>query len=380
VSESYFPKAEPHAVFMQRCLSLAQQAVGRTAPNPMVGAVIVNQNRVVGEGFHPQAGAPHAEVMALRAAGAEAQGATLYVNLEPCNHTGRTPPCTEAILQAGIQTVVIGMADPNPQATGGAERLRAAGLTVISGIEATACEKLNEAFTHCIRYHRPFGIFKYAMTLDGKIATTTGHSSWITSPTARQRVHQLRGSCDAVIVGGNTVRQDNPHLTTHGLYDHSPLRIVMSRQLNLPRQAHLWDTETAPTLVFTEDHRSASQANGGMNCAFNEMRSHLEQQGVEVIALPQLSPATVMAILYQRGLLSVLWECGGNLAAAALQAQVIQKIWAFIAPKLVGGQQAPTPIGDLGITHMEQALLLKQPELTQIGPDWLIEGYLEPES
>ncbi|MEM9164642.1 MAG: bifunctional diaminohydroxyphosphoribosylaminopyrimidine deaminase/5-amino-6-(5-phosphoribosylamino)uracil reductase RibD, partial [Cyanobacteria bacterium P01_F01_bin.4] len=188
-----------HSLHINHCLALAQQAAGQTAPNPLVGSVIVKDGKVIGEGFHPKAGEPHAEVFALRDAGDQARGATLYVNLEPCNHTGRTPPCTEAILNAGIETVVVGMADPNPTASGGIERLRSAGLTVIVGVEEAACRQLNEAFIHRVQHRRPFGILKYAMTLDGKIATDTGHSAWVTSPESRRRVHQLRGGCDAVI-------------------------------------------------------------------------------------------------------------------------------------------------------------------------------------
>jgi diaminohydroxyphosphoribosylaminopyrimidine deaminase/5-amino-6-(5-phosphoribosylamino)uracil reductase len=361
--------AEFHRAMMQRCLQLAQR--GLTAPNPLVGSVIVKQGQIVGEGFHPQAGQPHAEVFALRAAGDAARGATLYVNLEPCNHTGRTPPCTEAILQAGIETVVIGMPDPNPVATGGIERLRAAGLTVISGIETTACRQLNEAFIHRLQYRRPFGILKYAMTLDGKIAAASGHSTWITSPAARRRVHQLRAGCDAIIVGGNTVRQDNPRLTSHGVNlgtdrpDHNPLRVVMSRKLDLPEHAHLWDTTLAPTLVFSEQTEETS------------LKIHLKQQGVELITIAPLEPDRVMQILYERGLTTVLWECGGALAAAALQQQAIQKVWAFIAPKFIGGNKAPGPIGDLGLTSMGEALPLSSTTLEYIEPDWLIQAYLE---
>ncbi|HIK46063.1 MAG TPA: bifunctional diaminohydroxyphosphoribosylaminopyrimidine deaminase/5-amino-6-(5-phosphoribosylamino)uracil reductase RibD, partial [Leptolyngbyaceae cyanobacterium M65_K2018_010] len=188
-----------HTRWMHRCLELARQAAGQTAPNPMVGAVVINHGQLVGEGFHPGAGQPHAEVFALAQAGAQAQGADLYVNLEPCNHTGRTPPCTEAIIQAGIRRVIAGMVDPDPRGSGqGLDRLRQAGLEVIVGIEAAACQQLNEGFVRRITHQRPFGIYKYAMTLDGKIATPTGHSQWVTGPLARRAVHRLRSECDAV--------------------------------------------------------------------------------------------------------------------------------------------------------------------------------------
>jgi diaminohydroxyphosphoribosylaminopyrimidine deaminase / 5-amino-6-(5-phosphoribosylamino)uracil reductase len=353
-----------NVTMMQRCLALAAQAAGRTAPNPMVGSVVVKNGKIVGEGFHPKAGEPHAEVFALRAAGPNAQGATLYVNLEPCNHQGRTPPCTEAILRSGIRTVVIGMSDPNPVASGGIARLEAAGLQVVVGIEEAQCRQLNEAFIHRVLHRQCFGILKYAMTLDGKIATDTGHSYWITSPEARQWVHQLRGQCDAVIVGGNTVRRDNPQLTTHAQSGRNPLRVVMSRQLALPHEAHLWDTSVAPTLVLTALDADPT------------MRQLLENKGIEVIALESLTPERAMTMFYERGLLSVLWECGGRLAASAIEANAIHKVWAFIAPKIVGGNHAPTPIGHLGIEQMNQALCLKQTQCQPIGPDWLIQGYL----
>jgi diaminohydroxyphosphoribosylaminopyrimidine deaminase / 5-amino-6-(5-phosphoribosylamino)uracil reductase len=349
---------------MQRCLELARQAIGQTAPNPLVGAVIVKARQTIGEGFHPKAGEPHAEVFALRQAGDAAQGATLYVNLEPCSHTGRTPPCAEAIVAAGLKRVVVGMVDPNPLVAGqGIDRLRQAGIEVVVGVAEADCQKLNEAFVHRILHQQPFGIFKYAMTLDGKIATRTGHSSWITSPAARQQVHHLRAACDAVIVGGNTVRRDNPHLTTHGVSQHNPLRVVMSRSLDLPTEANLWDT-SAPTVVFTSMH-----ANPAVQAA-------LIGQGVEVIALAELTPQAVMNQLDDRGCLSVLWECGGTLAAAALQAGAIQKVWAFIAPKIIGGSAAFSPVGELGFSQMTEALALSQLSIQSIGPDFLLEGYL----
>jgi len=352
--------------YVRRCLVLAKTAIAKTAPNPMVGSVIVKQDQVVGEGFHPQAGQPHAEIFALRQAGEQAQGATLYVNLEPCNHQGRTPPCTEAIIQAGIKTVVLGMVDPNPLVAGkGIERLRQAGITVRVGIEEEACQQLNEAFCFRIKHQRPFGIFKYAMTLDGKIATDCGHSAWITSPIARGWVHRLRSECQAVIVGGNTVRQDNPQLTSHGVRDQNPLRVVLSRSLNLPLQAQIWDQSEAKTLVITEK-----------NCD-SQMPLQLEKLGVEVLVLGQLTPIAVMEELYKRDCLQVLWECGGILVAPAIAQGCVQKVHGFIAPKIIGGVQAPSPVGDLGFTQMTEALRLKNLHCQAIGPDWLFTGYLD---
>ncbi|MBD2335661.1 bifunctional diaminohydroxyphosphoribosylaminopyrimidine deaminase/5-amino-6-(5-phosphoribosylamino)uracil reductase RibD [Calothrix sp. FACHB-156] len=353
------------SLMMRRCLELARRALGRTSPNPLVGAVVVKDGEIVGEGFHPRAGEPHAEVFALRAAGDRARGATVYVSLEPCNHYGRTPPCSEGLINAGVSKVVVGMVDPNPLvAGGGIARLRAAGIEVLVGVEEAACQQLNEAFVHRILYKRPLGILKYAMTLDGKIATTSGHSAWVTNQAARGEVHQLRAACDAVIVGGNTVRQDNPYLTSHQVGAHNPLRVVMSRHLDLPENAHLWETEEAPTLVLTEV---------GANPNIQEM---LRQKGVQVVEFTSLTPDNVMGHLYERGFCSVLWECGGTLAASAIAQRAVQKILAFIAPKIIGGSHAPTPVGDLGFTTMTEALTLENVRWRVVGSDCLVEGYL----
>jgi diaminohydroxyphosphoribosylaminopyrimidine deaminase / 5-amino-6-(5-phosphoribosylamino)uracil reductase len=350
---------------MQRCIELARRALGRTTPNPLVGSAIVKDGEIVGEGFHPAAGQPHAEIFALRAAGEKARGATIYVNLEPCNHYGRTPPCSEALVAAGVAKVVIGMVDPNPLvAGGGIERLRSAGIEVVVGVEEAACRQLNEAFIHRILYKRPFGILKYAMTLDGKIATISGHSTWVTGKEARTHVHQLRAACDAVIVGGNTVRLDNPYLTSHHPEAHNPLRVVMSRTLDLPSDAHLWQTNDAPTLVLTEVG------------AHPDLQQQLVKKRVEVVELTPLTPAQVMEYLYNRQLSSVLWECGGTLAASAIADGAVQKVLAFIAPKIVGGKVAPSPVGDLGLATMTDALTLERVSWRQLGPDYVVEGYL----
>jgi len=352
---------------MQRCIELARHALGRTAPNPLVGSVIVKDGQIIGEGFHPGAGNPHAEVFALREAGDLALGATIYVNLEPCNHYGRTPPCSEALIEARVAKVVVGMVDPDPRVSGGGiAKLQQAGIEVVVGVEEEACRQLNEAFIHRILYQRPFGILKYAMTLDGKIATTTGHSAWITSTDARHTVHQLRAACDAVIVGGNTVRLDNPKLTSHQTYSHNPLRVVMSRNLDLPRDAYLWETTDAPTLVLTEANSSP------------DFQQILLKKNVEVVELTPLTPTKVMEYLYQRNLLSVLWECGGTLAASAIAQGAVQKVLAFIAPKIVGGKTAPSPVGDLGLAMMTEAITLERVTWRPVGSDCMLEGYLPP--
>jgi diaminohydroxyphosphoribosylaminopyrimidine deaminase / 5-amino-6-(5-phosphoribosylamino)uracil reductase len=351
---------------MLRCVDLAKQAWGQTAPNPLVGAVIVKDGKTIGEGFHPGAGQPHAEVFALREAGDRARGATIYVNLEPCNHHGRTPPCAAALVAAGIAKVFVGMVDPNPLvAGGGIATLVAAGIDVVVGVETATCEELNEGFVQRIVHHRPLGILKYAMTLDGKIATDSGHSTWVSSETSRQYVHYLRAGCDAVIIGGNTLRRDNPQLTSHHLDTPNPLRVVMTRNLDVPIDAILWDTSIAPTLVVTKI---------GAN---PELLRRLRDRGVQILELDSLRPIQVMQHLYDRGYLSVLWECGGTLAASAIADGVIQKVLAFIAPKIVGGTVAPSPVGDLNIRSMSEALQLERVAWQPIGTDLLVRGYID---
>ena len=334
---------------MVRCIELAQRAAGKTGSNPLVGSVIVKDGEIIGEGFHPSFGQPHAEVFALQDAGEQAKGATIYVNLEPCNHYGKTPPCSEALIKAQVSKVVTGMVDPDPRVAGtGIKKLQDAEIEVIVGVEEAACKQLNEVFVHRILHQQSFGLLKYAMTLDGKIAATTGHSAWVTGKTSRHLVHQVRSTCDAVIIGGNTVRQDNPNLTTHGVTEHNPLRVVMSRSLDLPNDCNLWQTDVAATLVFTEINSNPT------------LQKELAKKNVEVIEVEKLSPKIVMEHLYQRDLSKILWECGGTLAAKAIADGTIQKVMAFIAPKIIGGVSAPSPVGDLGLTTMTEALQLQQ--------------------
>ena len=357
-------KSDFDVLMMQRCLELARRAAGKTSPNPLVGSVIVKDGEIIGEGFHPKFGQPHAEVFALGDAGELARGATVYVNLEPCNHYGKTPPCSSALIEAKVAKVVTGMVDPDPRvAGGGIKKLRDAGIEVVVGVEEAACRRLNEAFIQRITHKQTFGILKYAMTLDGKIAATTGHSAWVTSKDSRHLVHRVRSACDAVIVGGNTVRRDNPNLTTHGITEHNPLRVVMSRSLDLPSECNLWHTDIASTIVFTENNNSAQQ-------------QKLIDRGVEIVSVAQLTPKVVTEYLYQQGKSKVLWECGGTLAAKAIADGTVQKVMAFVAPKIIGGTSAPSPVDDLGLSKMTDALELKEIEVKTIFPDLLIEGYL----
>ncbi|NCU92114.1 MAG: bifunctional diaminohydroxyphosphoribosylaminopyrimidine deaminase/5-amino-6-(5-phosphoribosylamino)uracil reductase RibD, partial [Synechococcaceae bacterium WB7_1B_046] len=330
---------------MDRALRLAGLADGLTSPNPLVGAVVLSAaGELVGEGYHRKAGEAHAELMALQQAGSKAKGGSLYVTLEPCCHQGRTPPCTDAVLSSGVKRVVVAIADPNPLVAGkGLKLLREAGLEVELGEGAEAAKKQNSAFLHRINTGKPEGILKWAMSLDGRTALPNGASQWISGPEARSWVHQLRSRCDAVIVGGGTVRADDPLLTSRGRRTPEPLRVVVSRELNLPQNAQLWNQELAPTLVA---HGPGAKA---------EKIALLDQLGIERLPLDRCEPQQLMEALANRGCNRVLWECGPELAAGAIGQGCVQHIAAVIAPKLLGGIAACTPLGDLGFLSMEQA-------------------------
>ncbi|MEB3172981.1 MAG: bifunctional diaminohydroxyphosphoribosylaminopyrimidine deaminase/5-amino-6-(5-phosphoribosylamino)uracil reductase RibD [Cyanobacteriota bacterium] len=350
---------------MRRALALAALGRGRTSPNPLVGAVVLDAGgQLVGEGFHARAGTPHAEVHALKQAGERARGGTLIVTLEPCCHHGRTPPCSDAVIAAGIARVVVAMADPNPRvAGGGIAQLQQAGIAIISGVGEAEARALNRAFVHRIETGRPLGILKWAMSLDGRTALPNGASQWISGPPAREWVHQLRARCDAVIVGGGTLRADDPLLTSRGRREPEPLRVVLSRSLQLPETAQLWNTSVAPTLIAHgpegERARLASIA--------------AAHPGLETLELPTCSPAALLAALAARGCNQVLWECGPALAAAALSEGCVQQVGAVIAPKLLGGICARTPLGDLGFTSLDQAPLWQASRPQQLGSDLLWE-------
>ncbi|MEB3255878.1 MAG: bifunctional diaminohydroxyphosphoribosylaminopyrimidine deaminase/5-amino-6-(5-phosphoribosylamino)uracil reductase RibD [Synechococcaceae cyanobacterium] len=346
---------------MRRALQLAALGRGRTSPNPLVGAVVLNADgTLVGEGFHERAGGPHAEVGALRQAGERARGGTLVVTLEPCCHHGRTPPCSEAVLAAGVKRVVVAMRDPNPAVDGGGiTRLRGAGLEVIEGVAEAEARALNAAFLHRLAQGRPLGLLKWAMSLDGRTALPNGASQWISSPPARAWVHGLRAVCDAVIVGGGTVRHDDPLLTSRGRRDPEPLRVVLSRSLDLPAGARLWDRSLAGTLVA---HGQEAGAAG---------RAALDGLGVERLELEVCEPAALLEALARRGANQVLWECGPELAAAALAEGCVQQVAAVIAPKLLGGQPARTPLGELGYGSMAELPCWQSQPVTSLGPDLL---------
>ena len=360
--------------FMQRALDLARQAKGRTSPNPLVGAVVVKDGKVIGEGYHQKAGTPHAEVHALNAAGENAEGATLYTNLEPCCHWGRTPPCTAAVIDAGIAHVYVAEVDPNPSVAGkGVQQLQNAGINVHVGVCEQEASDLNEVHRKYIQTGKPFVILKTAMSLDGKIATASGESQWITSEASRQRGHEVRDTVDAILVGRGTVERDNPSLTTR-LQDREgqdATRIVLDSHGKTHTDARIFNTESEAGVIVAVTAEAP-----------RENVDTLEKAGAEVITVPashgnQVCFKSLMEILGKREITSVLIEGGSEINASAIAAGVVDKVMCFVAPKLIGGQDAPGPIGGIGIRSLADAVNLQRINITPMPEhDFLIEGYL----
>jgi diaminohydroxyphosphoribosylaminopyrimidine deaminase / 5-amino-6-(5-phosphoribosylamino)uracil reductase len=360
-----------HQLYMRRALALARRGQGRTAPNPAVGAVVVRAGQVVGAGFHPAAGEPHAEIFALRQAGALARGADLYVTLEPCCHQGRTGPCTDAILQAGIARVYAGCVDPNPKVSGqGLTLLRQGGVTTEVGILETECRRLIAPFAKHLIAGLPYVILKAAMTLDGRTATATGHSRWISNPASRRQVHRLRDRVDAIMVGIGTVLRDDPLLTTRlprGGRD--PLRVVVDAALRISEEAAILNlSSAAPTLIATTAQADRDKA------------ERLTGRGVEILYVEERDGRVdLTALLRQlgaRGVQSLLLEGGATLNAAALQAGLVDRVMIFVAPRLLGGEGLGLFSGPGPLT-MDHARLLTDLRVRRFGDDVLIEGEVE---
>lgn len=345
---------------MRRAIELAARGLGHTSPNPVVGCVILDAGgEPVGEGWHQRAGGPHAEVHALRAAGERARGGTAVVTLEPCNHTGRTGPCARALLDAGIARVVYAVPDPTPQATGGAATLAAAGVATTSGLLATEAAAGNEAWLASARTRRPFVLWKYAATLDGRIAAADGSSRWITSPEARADVHRLRAAADAVLVGSGTARQDDPHLAARLPSGEvtQPLRVVVDTHATAVRAGARVLDAAAPTLIAVAEHADARHLDGVADVLRLPPGRH--GRGVEISAL--------LDALYARDVRSVLLEGGPTLAGAFVAAGAVDKVVGYLAPALLGA--GPTALADAGITTIGQALRLGVTDIARIGPD-----------
>lgn len=347
--------------WMRRALELAQRGEGAVEPNPMVGAVLVRDGVVVGEGWHQRFGGPHAEILALAAAGERARGASLFVTLEPCCHYGKTPPCTDALIRAGVARVVAAFADPFPKvAGGGLEQLRAAGVTVAVGTLESECRHLNAPYLTLLQRQRPFVHAKWAMTLDGRIATRTGQSKWLTGAAARQRVHALRGRMDAIIVGAGTVRADDPLLTARPAGPRVPARVVLSSDGKVSSSCRLLQTARETPVVIA-----------GARIA-NEQQETLRAHGCEV--LPSASVADLLAAFGQRRYTNVLVEGGAGVLGSFRDASLIDMVHVFVAPLLLGGVAAIAPLAGAGAATIAEGLRVPAWECERIGDDLYLRG------
>jgi len=354
---------------MRMALELAAEGRGFTSPNPMVGAVIVKDGEVVGRGWHEFAGGPHAEVNAIAEAGEQARGATLYVTLEPCNHYGRTPPCTTAVLAAGISRVVTAMDDPNPKVTGGGNAcLRENGVEVVTGILEPEARRLNAFFLKHVRTGRPYVILKCAATLDGKIATQSGDSRWVTGEAARAYVHELRHAVDGIMVGVNTIRADDPRLTTRREHGRSrdPVRIILDTRLTIPEDAKVLQGESVSGTLIVSGQLSD-----------NAQRQRLIDRGIRILDIPakedRIDLDALMDHLGGMGITSLLVEGGGQLSAGVLRAGVVDRICFFYAPKILGGDGISLCSGP-GPEKMADAIRVANMDVRRFGDDFLIEG------
>lgn len=357
--------------YMRLAMQLAGNAIGRTSPNPLVGAVIVKDNRVVGCGWHRKAGTPHAEVHALNQAGELAQGADVYVTLEPCAHYGKTPPCAKALVEAKVKNVYGGLLDVNPKVAGkGFKILEDAGIHVEYGFLQDEMRKQNEVFFKWIEHKKPFIVLKAAMTLDGKIATVTGQSKWITNETSRAYGYKLRDIYDGIMVGINTVIEDNPMLTARVDGGKNPIRIVVDSSLRIDINANVVQDKSAKTIVATTDK------------ADKDKILKLQAQDVDVIVVDKdendkVDIEKLLDILGQQNICSILVEGGATLSGSFVAKKLVDKVYFFIAPKIVGGKEAKTPVAGTGILNLQEALALKDIQIEKLEEDILIIGRVD---
>lgn len=365
--------------FMKRAIELAKQGSGWTAPNPLVGAVVVKNGRVIGEGYHRKYGELHAERNALAACSEDPAGATLYVTLEPCCHYGKTPPCTEIIIEKKIAKVVIGSWDPNPKVAGkGARILREHGIEVVEDYMREACDALNPVFFHYITTKTPYVVLKFAMTLDGKIATRTGASKWITGEAARNHVHQLRGRYAGILAGIGTVLADDPMLNCRIDGAHQPLRIILDSHLRIPMGSRLVRSAKEYPLLIVCNESTRDREEGT-----NRIQK-LEEAGAKVWTLPEKNGHPDLNVLMQRlgeeKIDSVLIEGGGTVNEAALKAHIVHHVYAYIAPKIFGGEDAKTPVEGSGIRLPQECANLRLAKITVLLNDMLLEYDVEGET
>jgi diaminohydroxyphosphoribosylaminopyrimidine deaminase/5-amino-6-(5-phosphoribosylamino)uracil reductase len=354
-------------VYMKRALALAKKGAGWVSPNPMVGAVIVKHNRIIAEGWHERYGEAHAEINAINAAKVPLEGATLYVTLEPCHHHGKTPPCVESVMAAKFDRVVIGMVDPNPLVAGKSiAAMKASGIASTVGVLEDACRSLNEIFIKYMETGMPYITVKFAQTLDGRIATATGHSQWISGEKSRRYAHQLRSVHDAVLVGAGTVLKDDPELTVRHVKGRNPLRIVIDPTLEIPLNAKiLRDQNKARTLIVTRPNTAPAK------------QKRIQAMGVEILPFSQgkgnmfdLKP--LFSTLAQQKISSILIEGGSAMITSVFQTGLADRIVAIVAPKIVG--EGLNTVGDLGITDMNQALTFTFSKIIRSGPDVILDG------
>ena len=343
---------------MQRALALARRGLGKTSPNPVVGAVLVRSGRIIGEGYHKKAGGPHAEVFALR--NVKTRGATLYVTMEPCSTWGMTPPCTDAVIAAGVKRVMVAALDPNPKHNGrGLKLLKRAGVQVGSGLLAEESARMNEVFNKWVTTGLPFVTAKAAMSLDGKIATRTGDSKWITSEASRFEAHKLRARVDAIMVGANTIIRDNPHLTLrHGVKGKQPLRVVMDSRGASPLSAHVFTDKFCSRTVVVTSGRSSKR-----------WRVALVKRGISVLQTKSRDLRAALRALGKLNVTSVLIEGGGELLGAAFDARLVDKVAFFYAPRVIGGRNAVAVVQGNGVQRVRQSVQLSDCRWRRVGAD-----------
>ncbi len=345
--------------WMKRAIYLASLGRGRTSPNPMVGAVILDKNgNLISEGFHSKSGMPHAEAMAFNNLKKDARDGIMYVNLEPCCHQGKTPPCVDKIISFGIKKVFVSIEDPDKRVSGkGIKLLKDAGIKVHLGLCEKESQELNKSFIHRNITDNAFGVMKWAMSIDGRVGLKNGKSKWITNKDSRSLVHTFRACFDAIVIGGNTLRKDNPLLTSRGIREPEPLRVVFTKTLDLPEKSNLWDCKLARTLVVYD----ASTA--------DEKFLKRIPESVEIEKLSSDNPILLSNLLAKKGCNNVFWECGPKLATSAMKAGCIQELMTFIAPKILGGVSGMSPFSDFEFTDMDQVFNLNEPEISFIGND-----------
>ena len=355
--------------FMKLAIELAKKGGGNVNPNPMVGAVIVKEGKIIGQGYHERCGEGHAEVNAFRSLKEDASGATMYVTLEPCSHYGKTPPCADKIIENKISKVVIGMVDPNPLVSGkGIEKLKNAGIEVEVGVLEEECIKLNEVFIKYITTKRPFVVLKAAMSLDGKIATKTGESKWISSEESRLQVHNLRSKLSGIMVGVNTVIKDNPELTSRIEGGNDPIRIIVDSTLRIPMDSNVLQNKDNKTIIAT-----TSKAN-------NKKMQEILNKGVRVLTVNEnngkVDLSELITKLGELNIDSILLEGGATLNYSALDEGIVDKVMMYISAKIIGGEKSKTPVGGNGIDKLQEAFKIRDINISVVGEDILLEGYI----